>query len=118
MNYWSEMSVKFANQRNYLDMLFRVYPISPNLRREISDKKWHDIEEAFIKHENANLVKSLLKLELFPIKDSYVSYLKRDPSSFERNPETVNRIAGNLFEIGLDKIYEKCTEPKETNRQI
>lgn len=118
MNYWSEMSVKFANQRNYLDMLFRVYPISPNLRREISDKKWHYIEEAFIKHENENLVKSLLKLELFPIKDSYVAYLKKDPSSFERNPETVNRIAGNLFEMGLDKIYEKCTEPKETNRQI
>lgn len=118
MNYWSEMSVKFANQRNYLDMLFKVYPISPNLRREINDKKWHDIEEAFIKHENENLVKSLLKLDLFPIKDSYVAYLKRDPSSFERNPETVNRIAGNLFKMGLDKIYEKCTEPKETNRQI
>lgn len=118
MNYWSEMSVKFANQRNYLDMLFKVYPISPNLRREISDKKWNNIEEAFIKHENENLVRNLLKLELFPIKDSYVAYLKKDPSSFERNPETVNRIAGNLFEMGLNKIYEKCTEPKETNRQI
>ncbi|MBR3883844.1 MAG: hypothetical protein IKJ31_03695 [Bacteroidaceae bacterium] len=35
----------------------------------------------------------------------------------DRNPQTINRICGRVRELGLDKIYEKCTEPKETNRQ-
>ncbi len=59
-----------------------------------------------------------MKLDLFPIKDSYIAYLKRDPSSIERNPKTINRICGRLYEMGLDKIFERCSEPKETNRQI
>lgn len=118
MNYWTKLSVEYANQKNYLDSLFKVYPMSPNLRREISDGKWSQIKNAFNAGDNAGLVKELLSLELFPIKDSYVAYLKRDPSSINRNPETINRLAGNLYEMGLDDIFEKCTEPKETNRQI
>jgi hypothetical protein len=47
-----------------------------------------------------------------------VAYLKRDKSSIERNPRTINRICGRLYELGLDKIYAQCSEPKETNRQI
>jgi len=63
-------------------------------------------------------VSELLKMELFPIKDSYIADLKRDKSAIKRNPKTINRITGRLYEMGLNKIYEKCTEPKETNRQI
>jgi len=72
----------------------------------------------FKKKNNISLVKELLKLDLFPIKDSYIAYLKRDKASIERNPKTINRISGRLYEMGLDKIFEKCSEPKETNRQI
>ena len=118
MNYWTKLSVEYANQKNYLDSLFKVYPMSPNLRREISPSKWKVIENAYKRNDNSQLVKELLSLELFPIKDSYVAYLKRDPSSISRNPETINRLAGNLYEMGLETIFEKCTEPKETNRQI
>ena len=118
MNYWAELSVEYANQRNYLDSLFRVYPISPNLRREVPANKWAAIEDAFNREDNRRLVQELLDLSLFPLKDSYVAYLKRDRSAISRNPETVNRLAGNLHEMGLDAIFEKCTEPKETNRQI
>lgn len=57
-------------------------------------------------------------LDLFPIKGSYVAYLKRDTSSIDRNPQTINRLCGRLYEMGLNRIYEKCSEPKETNRQI
>ena len=64
------------------------------------------------------MVKELLKLDLLPIKDSYIAYLKRDKTSIERNPKTINRISGRLYEMGLDKIFERCSEPKETNRQI
>lgn len=118
MNYWTELSVAYANQRNYLDSLFKVYPMSPNIRRIINKEKWNPIEEAFSARDNEALLRALLKLELFPVKDSYVAYLKRDESAILRNPNTVNRLAGALYEMGIDGIYEKCTEPKETNRQI
>ena len=118
MNYWTELSIQFANQRNYLDELFRVYPTIPDGIRDFNQELWAKIEYNFNHQDNLNLVKSLLYCDLFPIKDSYVAYLKRDKSSIERNPTTVDRLAGRLYEMGLNKIYEKCTEPKETNRQI
>lgn len=118
MNYWTKLSVQYANQRDYLDSLFKVYPISPNIRRELNEKSWSNVEKAFDGRNDKELVKALLSLELFPLKDSYVAYLKRDPSAIERNPKTIARLAGNLYELGIDEIYKKCTEPKETNRQI
>ena len=118
MNIWTQMSFDFANQRNYLDELFQVYPTIPDGIREINKKLWYQVEIAFNSQDNLSLLNTLLKFDLFPIKDSYVAYLKRDPSSIERNPQTVNRLCGRLYEMGLNKIYEKCTEPKETNRQI
>ena len=118
MNIWTEMSIEFANQKNYLDELYKVYPISPNLRRELAPDLQRGIEVAFQKRDNEMLIKKLLQLELFPIKDSYVAYLRRDPSSVNRNPQTINRIAGTIYEMGYDAVIEKCTEPKETNRQI
>lgn len=118
MYIWTQMSVDYANQRNYLDELFKVYPISPNLKRELNPYQVDHIITAFHNHDNTELVKLLLVLELFPVKDSYVAYLKRDPKSIDRNPQTVNRIAGNLYDMGINDILEKCTAPKETNRQI
>jgi len=118
MNYWTRQSIDFAAQRNYLDELYRVYPIVPNMRREVDNDLWGDIEESYNSRDNKNLIKSLLKLDLFPVKDSYVAYLRKDSTSIERNPNTINRIAGNLYQMPLDKIYERSSEPKETNRQI
>lgn len=118
MNYWTELSVEFANKRNYLDELYKVYPISPNLRRDISEKSCREIEKHFTNRNNIELVKELLELDLFPIKDSFVPYLRKDKSAIERNPNTINRIAGNLYSMGLDAIFDRCTEPKETNRQM
>ncbi len=118
MNYWTELSIDYANQRSYLDDLFQVYPTIPEGIREVHKEGWQLVEEAFDKKDNETLIKELLKFKLFPIKDSYVAYLKQDPKSIERNPQTVNRICGRLYEMGLNKIYERCSEPKETNRQI
>lgn len=118
MNYWTELSIEYANSRNYLDELFRVYPTIPEGIREIDGELWESIETAFEKRNNSDLLKSLLRLDLFPIKDSYVAYLKRDSSALERNPETVARLCGRLYEMGLDSIYERSSQPKETNRQI
>lgn len=118
MNYWTELSIEYANQRSYLDDLFQVYPTIPEGIRDIDQTRWTNIEKAFKKKNNEALLKELLKLDLFPIKDSYIAYLKRDVSAIERNPKTINRICGRLYEMGLDKIFERCSEPKETNRQI
>ena len=118
MNYWTQLSQEFANQRNYLDELFQVYPTIPDGIRDINQALWKEVENAFNSKNNLLLLNTLLKFDLFPIKDSYVAYLKRDSSSISRNPETVNRLCGRLYEMGLNKIYEKCSEPKETNRQI
>ncbi len=76
------------------------------------------VECHFKQKDNLALITELLNLDLFPIKDSYMAYLKRDKSALERNPRTINRICGRLYEMGLNKIFEKCSEPKETNRQI
>ncbi len=118
MNMWTEASISLANQRNYLDLLFRVYPTIPEDCREIEQDIWNRIEQAFNARNTQDLISNLLRLELFPIKDSYVAYLKRDPGAIARNPETVNRLAGRIFDLGLNRLYENCSAPKETNRQI
>lgn len=83
---WTQLSIDFANQRNYLDELFKIYPAIPEGIREIDGIKWKAIEKAFKSENKVDLLKLLLSLDLFPIKDSYVAYLKRDKSSIERNP--------------------------------
>lgn len=118
MNYFTEQSIELANQRDYLDQLFTVYPLSPDSIRVIDDGVWSRVENNFRSGNNVELFRSLLDLELFPVKDGYVPYFRRDRSAIERNPRTVNRICGRIRELGLDKLYEKCTQPKETNRQM
>jgi hypothetical protein len=118
MNKWIKQSIEYANQRSYLDDLFQVYPTIPDGIRDINQEVWKDVENAFNEKDNTQLIKELIRLDLFPIKDSYVAYLKRDKNSIERNPRTINRISGRIYEMGLNKVFEKCSEPKETNRQI
>jgi hypothetical protein len=118
MNYYTELSIEYATQKSYLDDLFQVYPTIPEGIRDIDKNMFSKVEQSFQRQDNIELLSTLLKLDLFPIKDSYVAYLKRDKESILRNPKTVNRICGRLYEMGLEKIFEKCSEPKETNRQI
>lgn len=118
MNIWTQRSIELANQRNYLDLLFKVYPMAPEAMRDVSETKWSIVETAFHNKDNVTLIKSLLSLDLFPIKDSYVPYFRRDKTAIDRNPETVNRLAGQLYAMGIDTIWERASQPKETNRQI
>ena len=113
MNPWLELSIEYANQRSYLDDLFRVYPTIPEGIRNIDETKWEVVVHTFNEQNNTALIESLLKLDLFPIKDSYVAYLKRDTRALERNPATVARLCGRIYEMGLDKIYERSSESKE-----
>ncbi len=118
MNYWTQASIELANQRDYLDQLFRVYPMSHNLNREMPERLSLQLQGLFDKKDNKALIKLLLQQELFPVKDSYVAYLKRDSGAVERNPQTINRLAGAVYDLGYDEMIKKMTMPKETNRQI
>lgn len=119
MNIWIQRSIELANNKNYLDKLFDVYPMIPNKIRKIDETYWDSIVQAFNNKDDICLIKYLLYLDLFPIKDSYIPFLRRDTANaLKNNPETVKRLCNRLYEMGLDKIREKCTEPKETNRQI
>jgi len=118
MNYWTQESIKFASQRNYLDELFKIYPLSPNVKRGLDSNLVSKIEKSFVARDEQELIRQLLKLELFPVKDCYVAYLKRDKSSIERNPNTVKRLASYMFDMGLTELLRRAEEPKETNRQM
>ncbi|MGB4594764.1 MAG: hypothetical protein WBI14_02530 [Anaerolineaceae bacterium] len=118
MNIWTESSIAYANQRSYLDDLFQVYNTTPDGIRNITQEFENDVSQAFEARDNEKLIKVLLKAKLFPIKDPYVAFFKHDPSAIERNLQTINRIAGSLYSLGLAKIIERSTEPKEMNRQI
>lgn len=118
MNHWTKLSIEYANQRSYLDDLFQVYPAIPEGIRDIDNELWKRVEKAFAKKDNIALLENILKLNLFPIKDSYVAYLKRDKEALKRNPATADRLCGRLYEMGLDVIFSRSSEPKETNRQI
>lgn len=118
MNQWLKYSIEYANQRAYLDDLFRVYPVIPNGIRDIDTHIWNEVEQSFHSHDNVRMLRALLRLELFPFKDSYVAYFKRDPGALLRNPATVNRLCWQIYEMGLDKVWANSTQPKETNRQM
>ena len=72
MNLWTMKSIELANQRNYLDLLYKIYPMSVNLRREINKDDENKIVKYFNNRESKKLLKILLKQDVFPIKDSYV----------------------------------------------
>jgi len=61
----------------------------------------------FESRDNVALLETLISLDLFPIKDSYVAYLKRDRGAVARNPATVARLCGRLYEMGLTQIYQR-----------
>lgn len=69
MNHWTQLSIEYANQRSYLDDLFQVYPTIPDGIRELNGDLWKDVEKVFNKKDNITLLKNLIKLDLFPVKD-------------------------------------------------
>ena len=126
MNIWTQRSIELANQRDYLDQLFKVYPLSANEKRDLDKNVVDQLKIALEKKDSNKLINLLLdqvkgkdgESHPFPIKYSYVSYLKNDRSAIDRNPKTIERIASYLYEMGLDGILDKTSAPKETNRQM
>jgi hypothetical protein len=120
MNKWAKESLALVTTSNYLDELHVVYPMEQNQIRQIDEGVRSKISQAHERGDELELLKLCLKhLDLFPIKDSYVAFLKKKGGIYlEPNPETVHRIGGKLMDMGPDAIFASSTQPKETNRQI
>ena len=118
MNNWIKQSIMLANETDYLDNLFEIYPTIQEGKRKIDTNIWNNIEENFKQKNDLKLFLCLSKLDLFPIKDSYVWYLKQDKSSIDRNKKTINRLCEIIYKLDLQELKEKIEQPKETNRQI
>ena len=60
VDYWTQLSIEFANQKNYLDELFKIYPTIPEGIRELDAAKWELAEKAFNTKNETELIKILL----------------------------------------------------------
>ena len=104
MNFFLKESIEYAQQRTYLDDLYSVYPTINNSIRDIDTKLWKEIETSYNNKDNVELINNMLKLKLFPIKSSYVAFLRKDRDAVRRNPLTVNRLAAEIRSMSLDDI--------------
>lgn len=118
MNEWVARSIDLANAPGYLDKLQEVYPVSPEGKRLISPKTKDALRNVFDSGDDDELIRELLKLEKFPIKDSYVAYFRANRNSIQENPGTVKRIAGRIRTLSFEEMVAFIEEPKEANRQI
>ncbi|SOE53890.1 MULTISPECIES: restriction endonuclease [unclassified Fibrobacter] len=117
-NPWTQKSIDYAANRPYLDDLYTVYPVVHENVRKIDERIMYRVEMYFNERDNFNLIASLLDLDLFPVKDSYIPFLRKSKDAIRRNPQIINRICGDLYEMGFRELYKRCTEPKEANRQM
>lgn len=118
MNEWVKKSIKIANSHGYLDNLQEVYPVAQETERGIDPEVKKDLKETYNGGDNTALIKKLLALPKFPIKDPYVAFLRKNEIFLRYNPQTVNRIAKRIRDLGFDAMIEAVAEPKEFNRQI
>lgn len=118
MNEWTKRSVELANKSNYLDRVSEIYSITENEPRKVSAAFRQTVKEKFDARDDEGLVRALFGGKLFPVKDSFVPYLRKDKTALARNPETVKRIAARLYALGYPAVMEACTQPKESNRQM
>ncbi len=118
MNEWVSKSIKIANSSGYLDRLHEIYPVIHEAERKIAKELEAQLKRVYDEDDDVALVKELLRLEKFPIKDPYVAFLRKKDAFIGYNPETVARIAKRIRDMGFQEMLSSIKEPKEFNRQI
>jgi len=118
MNEWVERSIGIANSPNYLDRVGEIYPVTLEAKRQLPTGVRREIVDAYEARDGLALIRALIKLPKFPIKDPYVAFLRKKLDFLTLNPDTVGRIAQRLFDMSLGELMKSCEEPKEFNRQI
>lgn len=119
MNEWTRKSIRLANSPGYLDRLSQVYTMQVNPTRPLSQPATALIKKAYVKRDDLSLVKLLIEhAAVFPVKDSYVGFLRKHPEAMRKNPNTVSRIAERLYSMEFEILIREASRPKETNRQL
>lgn len=118
-NVWIEKSIELANSKGYLDKLSEVYEMQVNPERPLPEDIVKELKEAFDKKDSKKLIKLLIdNAKVFPVKDSYVGFLRKREEAIEENTKTIERIGERLYLLGFDRMIQEATRPKETNRQL
>ena len=118
MNKWTKKSIGLASKPGYLDALSAIYVMNINPSRPLTEEVEKKTRKAFHNRENKELIHLLIQNEVFPVKDSYVGFLRLNPSAIDQNPITIKRIAERLYALGIETLLKEATRPKETNRQL
>lgn len=116
MNIWSTQTLRIVNGENYLDRLQEVYP-HEDAERDVPDAVLESIKRSYDNRNHNELLNGLLNLKKFPYKDSYVAFLRKDRDAIRRNPQTVERIIGRIYEMGIEEVIEGIKQPKEANQR-
>ncbi|HBE73554.1 MAG TPA: hypothetical protein DDW31_05645 [candidate division Zixibacteria bacterium] len=114
MNKWGQKTLSLVTKEDYLDRLQAIYP-HEDVERDVDNETIESIRKAFKTKNNVALLNKLLDLEKFPYKDSYVGFLRKDRAAIKRNPRTVGRICGRLYDMGIEGVINGATSPKEAN---
>lgn len=118
MNKWIKKSIEIANAPGYLDKLSKIYVMNVNPERPLEDGVEKAIRKAFGERNTKVLIELLLEADVFPVKDSYIGFIRAKEEAIEQNPITIKRIGERLYSLGIDKLLQDATRPKETNRQL
>lgn len=118
MNKWIQKSIEIAEAPGYLDSLSEVYPVTREAERVLPPEIKAQLKDAYDERDSVRLVKALLELDKFPIKDPYVAFLRRKDIFLIYNPKVIDRLAQTLFSMSFDELISGCEEAKEFNRQI
>jgi hypothetical protein len=119
MNRWIGESIKIANSAGYLDRLSEIYEMQINPERPLKVDIVAKIKKAFEENNEKELIRSLIKnAAVFPVKDSYIGFLRKKEKAIDENPKTIKRIAERLRNLGFEKMIQEASRPKETNRQL
>jgi len=118
MNKWIKKSIELANAPGYLDKLSDIYVMNVNPVRPLGKESEEKVRNAFSRKDTKKLISLLIEGEVFPVKDSYVGFLRAKKEAVNENPKTINRIGKRLYELGIDELIKEATRPKETNRQL
>lgn len=76
MNKWTKKSIRIANKPGYLDTLSAIYVMNVNVERPLTPELEKQIRTAYRKKDTPALIHLLLDNSVFPVKDSYVGFLR------------------------------------------
>lgn len=119
-NIWTKKSCILAQKNDYLDQLFNIYPIVPNVSsRDISQDDLKQLKLLFDEKEDDKLLLKLFEFEKFPFDNSFVGFFKKDVSAIDRNPQTKKLICSFIYKhFTFEELKKNLLQPKKSSRQI